>query len=67
MIGATGANDRGVKSARFYVIYKTTMPSILIETGFVTNAEEAANLNNPGYQQRLGEGIARGVHQFLSR
>lgn len=66
-IGATGANDRGVKSARFYVIYKTTMPSILIETGFVTNAEEAANLNNPGYQQRLGEGIARGVHQFLSR
>ncbi len=66
-IGATGANDRGVKSARFYVIYKTTMPSVLVETGFVTNPQEAANLNNPGYQKSLGEAIARGIHQFLSR
>jgi len=66
-VSATGANDRGVKSARFYVIYKTTMPSVLVETGFVTNPQEAANLANPAYQQTLGEGIARGVHQFLSR
>ncbi len=67
VIAATGARDRGVKSARFYVVQKTTMPSILIETGFVTNPQEAANLNNPGYQQSLGEAIARGIHQFLSR
>ncbi len=66
-IAATGAKDRGVKSARFYVVHKTSMPSILIETGFVTNPQEAANLNNPAYQQKLGEAIARGVHQFLSR
>ncbi|MCS6959890.1 MAG: N-acetylmuramoyl-L-alanine amidase [Pseudanabaenaceae cyanobacterium SKYGB_i_bin29] len=67
VIAATGARDRGVKSARFYVVHRTTMPSILVETGFVTNPQEAANLANPVYQQKLGEGIARGVHQFLSR
>lgn len=67
VISATGARDRGVKSARFYVIHRTTMPSILVETGFVTNPQEAANLANPAYQQKLGEAIARGVHQFLSR
>ncbi|MFN3927281.1 MAG: N-acetylmuramoyl-L-alanine amidase [Pseudanabaenaceae cyanobacterium] len=65
VLAATGARDRGVRSARFYVIRRTTMPSILIETGFVTNPQEAANLNDPAYQERLAQGIARGIDQFL--
>ncbi|PZU91802.1 MAG: N-acetylmuramoyl-L-alanine amidase [Pseudanabaena sp.] len=65
IIGATRANDRGVKAAGFYVIAKTSMPAVLVETGFVTNPTEAANLNNPNYQKLMADAIARGVDQFM--
>ncbi len=65
IINITGAKDRGVKTARFHVIRRTTMPSILVETGFVTNPQESANLNNPSYQERMAQAIARGVDQFM--
>jgi N-acetylmuramoyl-L-alanine amidase len=54
-----------VKAAGFYVIARTSMPAILVETGFVTNPTEAANLNNPSYQKRMAEAIARGIDQFM--
>ena len=65
IIASTGANDRGVRSARFYVITKTSMPAILVETGFITNPSEAANLLNRAYQGRMTEAIARGIDQFF--
>jgi N-acetylmuramoyl-L-alanine amidase len=67
IISLTGANDRGARSARFFVIRNTSMPAILVETGFVTNPTEAANLNNPGYQEKMAAAIARGVDQYLRR
>ena len=57
--------DRGVRSARFYVLRKSSMPSVLVETGFVTGAEDAANLANSGHRQRMAEGIARGILQYI--
>ncbi len=65
IIAGTGANDRGVRSARFYVVTKTSMPAILVETGFITNPSESSKLLNPNYQGRMVEAIARGVDQFL--
>jgi N-acetylmuramoyl-L-alanine amidase len=65
IISSTGANDRNVRAAGFYVIAKTSMPAILVETGFVTNPTEAANLSSPNYQKQLAEAIARGLDQFL--
>ena len=65
IISATGATDRNAKAAGFYVISKTSMPAILVETGFVTNPTEARNLNNPNYQQRMADAIARGIDQFM--
>jgi N-acetylmuramoyl-L-alanine amidase len=65
ILASTGANDRGVRSARFYVIRNTSMPAILVETGYITNPSEAARLVNPSYQERMAEAIARGVDQFL--
>jgi N-acetylmuramoyl-L-alanine amidase len=65
IIAGTGAVDRGVRAARFFVIRNTSMPAILVETGFVTNPQDAANLNNPAYQERMAAAIARGVDQFM--
>lgn len=65
IIEGTGASDRSVRSAGFYVIARTSMPAILVETGFVTNPTEAANLDNPSYQKRMAEAIAKGIDQFM--
>jgi N-acetylmuramoyl-L-alanine amidase len=65
IISATGAKDRSVRGAGFYVIAKTSMPAILVETGFVTNPTEARNLSNPNYQKQMADAIARGIDQFM--
>ncbi|MFW6181148.1 MAG: N-acetylmuramoyl-L-alanine amidase [Spirochaetota bacterium] len=58
-------HDRGVKGAFFYVLKMAKMPGVLVEIGFITNAEEAANLADPAYQGVLARGIADGVGQFM--
>ena len=65
IISATSANNRGVKAAGFYVIARTSMPAILVETGFVTSPTEASNLSNPNYQKQMADAIARGIDQFM--
>jgi N-acetylmuramoyl-L-alanine amidase len=65
ILAITGATDRGVRSARFYVIRNTSMPAILVETGYITNPSEASKLVNSAYQERMAEAIAKGVDQFL--
>ncbi len=56
---------RGVKSARFYVIRRTSMPSTLIETGFLTGADDAPKMADPTFRQRMSRAIARGVLRYL--
>ncbi|MFQ3337187.1 MAG: N-acetylmuramoyl-L-alanine amidase [Urechidicola sp.] len=52
-----GRKDRGVKQAGFVVLYKTTMPSVLIETGFLTNAAENTYLKKSVNQQKMAQAI----------
>lgn len=52
-----GRKDRGVKQAGFVVLYKTTMPSVLIETGFLTNATDNAFLKKSLNQQKIAQAI----------
>lgn len=59
-----GRRNRGVKQAGFLVLYKTTMPSILIETGFVTNAEESAFLQKKDNQQVLAKAISKAFGNY---
>jgi N-acetylmuramoyl-L-alanine amidase len=59
--------NRGVRSARFYVLRRTSMPSVLIEVGFVTGREDAAKLSNPAYQTQMAQAIARGILQYLQQ
>jgi N-acetylmuramoyl-L-alanine amidase len=59
--------DRRVRKARFYVLRKSSMPSILVETGYVTGRDDAAKLQNTQYQNQMAEAIARGILQYLGR
>lgn len=63
MVAATGFRDRGVKSAAFHVITHTTMPGILAETGFLSNAVEEQQLLKPEVQDRMAAAISRGVER----
>lgn len=58
-------NDRKVRQARFYVLRKSAMPAVLVETGFLTGTEDAANLSNPRYQKQMAEGIAAGIIEYV--
>ncbi|WP_271251806.1 N-acetylmuramoyl-L-alanine amidase [Pseudanabaena sp. Chao 1811] len=65
IIASTGASDRNIRGAGFYVIAKTSMPAILVETGYITNPAESSNLTSPNYQRRMAEAIAKGIDQFF--
>ena len=59
-----GRRDRGVKQAGFLVLYKTTMPSVLIETGFLTNKEEEKFLADPASQEKMATGIFKAFEAY---
>jgi N-acetylmuramoyl-L-alanine amidase len=65
LVDQTGAVDKGTSPATFYVLRKTSMPSILVETGFLTNAKEASNLSNSAYQNKIAQGIFNGIARYL--
>ena len=62
-----GMNDRGVRQAGFLVLYKTTMPSVLIETGFLSNPEEEKFLMSEKGQQYIASAICRAFCKFKAR
>ena len=66
MLRTFNMRDRGVKAARFYVIRRTSMPSVLVETGFVTGNEDHRRLRNPAWRKQMAAAIARGILLFLS-
>jgi N-acetylmuramoyl-L-alanine amidase len=65
MVQATGRPDRGVRQARFYVIRNTSMPAVLLETGFVTGGQDARLLADPAFQRQMAEAIARGILEYV--
>ena len=60
------SQNRGVKSARFYVLKWARMPAVLIEVGFVTNRTEGQRLESATYRQRVSDGIAQGLLTYKS-
>jgi N-acetylmuramoyl-L-alanine amidase len=59
--------DRGIRRARFYVLRKTSMPAILVETGYVTGREDASKLKQTSFRNQMAEGIADGILRYLKR
>jgi N-acetylmuramoyl-L-alanine amidase len=64
LVGALGAEDRGVKQAPFYVLAGARMPAVLLEVGFISHAAEAALLRTAQYQERIAAAVAAGVAAF---
>jgi len=61
-----GRVDRGVKQSGFYVISFTTMPSILIEMGFLTNPEEEDFLNTKQGKEYMASAIYRAIKKYIA-
>ena len=60
-----GLKNRGAKDSNLYVCKNTTMPSILIENGFLTNPTEAAKVSTSNHQQKLAEITATQINEVL--
>jgi N-acetylmuramoyl-L-alanine amidase len=56
--------SRGVKQAGFLVLWKSTMPSVLIESGFLTNPTEERYLNDKANQTYMAAGIYRAFREY---
>lgn len=59
--------DRRIRKARFYVLRKSSMPSVLVEVGFVTGREDSPRLATTAYQNQLAEAIVRGIIQYIQQ
>jgi N-acetylmuramoyl-L-alanine amidase len=58
-------HKRRVEQAGFVVLKSPDIPSILVETGFISNPEEARKLNTAEHQDRLVDAIARGIIRYV--
>jgi N-acetylmuramoyl-L-alanine amidase len=61
--GGAPTRNRGVRRRGFFVLRRTTIPSVLVECGFLTNATEAGYAQSSAYRQKLAEEIGRGVRE----
>lgn len=63
-----GANkNRGAKYSYYKVTLQQDFPSILVETGFVSNEEDAYALNNPTHQKNIAASIIKGIKSYIGK
>lgn len=66
ILKSTGGKERGViKRPDLVVLNRTNMPSILIETGFLSNADEEKLITNDSYQNKMIQGIINGINSYF--
>ncbi len=61
----TTLHNNQVEQARFVVLKSPDIPSILVETGFISNPHEEKNLRSSWYQRRLSEAVFRGIKAYF--
>jgi|GEM_PF-1263242 len=61
----SGMTNRGVKTANYYVISYNTMPSALVELGFISSPQDVTHLRSDASRQRMAEGVAEGIAQYV--
>ncbi len=62
-----GRYSRGVRQAGFWVLWKTAMPSVLVEVGFLTNAKEEAYLGSAKGQDEIASGIYQAFKEYKTQ
>ncbi|AEE17256.1 N-acetylmuramoyl-L-alanine amidase [Treponema brennaborense] len=60
------SSSRGIKAEEWFVVRNANMPSVLVETGFITNEKEAALLADPEYLRKIAVGIYNGLAAFVT-
>jgi len=65
--GINQLHKRAVEQAGFAVLKAPDIPSILVETAFISNPEEEAKLNDDAYQNKLAEAILNGARKYLAK
>lgn len=61
----TTSRDRGVKRAGFRVLVGALMPAVLIEAGFISHAQEAAQIGDPAFQASIAKVVAEAIVEFF--
>ncbi len=57
-------NREALAIKQVYLLKKAQMPSVLVETGFLSNPQEAELLSSPNYQQKMAEAIVAGIERY---
>ncbi|MDD5937520.1 MAG: N-acetylmuramoyl-L-alanine amidase family protein [Clostridiales bacterium] len=63
---SAGSVDRGLLTNNYVVLRETAMPACLVELGFMSCHEELMRLVDPAYQEKMAQGIAQGIVNYLS-
>jgi N-acetylmuramoyl-L-alanine amidase len=58
--------NKGIKQAPFYVLLGADMPSILVETSFISNPGECKRLVSKAYQKQIAQGIVNGIKRYIN-
>jgi N-acetylmuramoyl-L-alanine amidase len=67
-IGSLGRLHKGrVEQAGFAVLKAPDIPSVLVETAFISNPEEEQRLRSEAYQEQLATAIMRGIHRYFAK
>jgi N-acetylmuramoyl-L-alanine amidase len=67
LVAATGAADRGLRTASLFVLRGERIPATLVEMGFISSPKEGERLADLEYQAVAGRAIAEGVKAFVER
>jgi N-acetylmuramoyl-L-alanine amidase len=65
VVQAMGGRDGGIRRRAFAVIHHTTMPSILLEVGYIDNVNDEAKLGDPAFQEEFGNAVRDGVIRYF--
>jgi N-acetylmuramoyl-L-alanine amidase len=67
-IGNVGRLHKGhVEQAGFAVLKAPDIPSVLVETAFISNPEEETRLRSDAYQEQLADALMRGIHRYFAK
>ncbi|WP_244852688.1 N-acetylmuramoyl-L-alanine amidase [Bacillus sp. J14TS2] len=61
------ARDRGVSFGNYYVLRENKVPAVLLELGYISNAEDETRINSAAFQEKVATGIVDGIKAFFDR